>query len=159
MTSVRKTIGFLFAFLCLITFSSCQDYPSVSLYANQKIDFALTIGEVSEIIKSFGTNEKIAGFWSYVDKGVWNGYITITGFNLSVAFNDQHVIPSEVSDGIYINGNDSITLTVVASFEARTSILTHPSGIVTFKVLSSINNSSPPLTGSLLSTLARTTRK
>ena len=116
--------------LCLISFTISANYPSITTFADQKVDFSLTKDEIKKIISSFAAQETFTTtFWNFVDAGtVWNGKLNITNFVGNFSLNDNKLIFSEGKDKFLVNGNDSISLNYNVSYTSKTGANTFPAG-------------------------------
>lgn len=123
--------------ICYLNIIATAYVPSVNIYVNQNVDFAFTKKDLHNIINNMILGQTFNGVsWSYLDVGtIYNGKLNITNFKVSVVFNEEKLSFSEVSDGLYVSGNDSITITLVADFEAKTGLATSPTGKITINVI------------------------
>jgi hypothetical protein len=123
--------------ICYLNIISTADIPSVNIYVNQNVEFAFTKKDLNNIINNMVLGQSFDGVsWSYLDVGtIYNGKLNITNFKVSLVLNEEKLSFSEVSDGLYISGNDSITITLVADFNAITGLTTSPSGKITINVI------------------------
>lgn len=122
---------------CCLNIIVTLENPSINVYVNQKVDFAFTKKDLHNILNNFALGQSFDGiYWSYLEVGtLYNGRLNITNFTASVNFNEDKLIFSEVSDGFYISGNDSITITLLADFTATTELTTSPTGKITIQVI------------------------
>jgi hypothetical protein len=136
MSSLIK-LFIAFFLICYLNIFATADVPSVNIYVNQNVDFAFTKKDLHNIINNMILGQTFDGVsWSYLDVGtLYNGKLNITNFKVSVLFNEEKLSFSEVSDGLYVSGNDSITITLVADFEAKTGLTTSPTGKITINVI------------------------
>lgn len=113
-----------------------QEFPSVSIYTQQKIEFSLITGQINDIITSFFNKTKINDSWYFSETSHFEKfYLNLSNFKISFTFDTNKVIPSEVSDGFYLNCNDSLLITLSCDFDSRTGEATYPKGNAVFKVI------------------------